>query len=75
MYPKVYNSTQYARVNVVAIQDYQFQPSLQGSSAYQRLLDEIREGVHCLPDDHLREAKLSNRLESPDADPQRDPSD
>ena len=29
----------------------------------------------CLPDDHLREAKLSNRLESPDADPQRDPSD
>ena len=49
MYPKVYNSTQYARVNVVAIQDYQFQPSLQGSSAYQRLLDEIREGVHCLP--------------------------
>ena len=75
MYPKVYNSTQHAKVNVVAIhQDYQFQPGLQGSFVYQRLLNENRKGVHCCLT--IACGRLSCRISwsQPDADPQRDPS-
>ncbi len=43
------------------MQDDLIQPGPQGSSAYQRLLDEIREGT-LLPGDRLREIELSQRL-------------
>ncbi len=45
----------------MTFQDDSIQPGPQGNSAYQRLLDEIREGA-LLPGDRLREIDLSNRL-------------
>ncbi|WP_171240974.1 GntR family transcriptional regulator [Ruegeria sp. HKCCA5491] len=45
----------------MSIQDDQIKPGPQGSSAYQPLLDEIREGA-LLPGDRLREIELSERL-------------
>ncbi len=45
----------------MTIHDDALQPGLQGNSAYQRLLDEIREGS-LLPGERLREIELSERL-------------
>lgn len=45
----------------MTVQDGPIQPGPQGNSAYQRLLDEIREGS-LLPGDRLREIELSERL-------------
>ncbi|WP_170327640.1 GntR family transcriptional regulator [Ruegeria arenilitoris] len=45
----------------MTVQDDPLQPGPQGQSAYQRLLDEIREGT-LLPGERLRETELSERL-------------
>lgn len=45
----------------VTLQDDPLQPGPQGYSAYQRLLDDIREG-NLLPGERLREIELSERL-------------
>ncbi|NOD64419.1 MULTISPECIES: GntR family transcriptional regulator [unclassified Ruegeria] len=45
----------------MTIQDAALQPGPQGNSTYQRLLEEIRDGI-LLPGDRLREIELSERL-------------
>nr|WP_254055715.1 GntR family transcriptional regulator [Ruegeria sp. EL01] len=50
-----------ASEHAMTIQDDPIQPGPQGNSAYQRLLEEIRDGT-LLPGDRLREIELSERL-------------
>ena len=45
----------------MTVQDHPVEPGPQGNSAYQRLLDEIRDGA-LLPGQRLRENELSDRL-------------
>ncbi len=61
MYPNVYKCTQYTSVRAMTIQDDPIQPGPQGNSAYQRMLEQIRDGT-LLPGDRLREIELSERL-------------